>query len=91
MDVALCCKHGLTKEQLSEYKEAFNMFDKDGDGTIDIKELGTCMRSLGQDPSELELQNMISEVDDDRSGTINFSEFLHMMGVVVKNADKESV
>ena len=91
MDDSKCCKDGFTKEQLSEYKEAFKIFDKDGDGTIDIKELGTCMRSLGQDPSELELKNMISEVDDDCNGTINFQEFLHMMGAVVKNADKERI
>ena len=40
----------LTDEQITEFKEAFSPFDKDGDGTITTKELGTVMRSLGQTP-----------------------------------------
>lgn len=38
----------LTEEQIAEFKEAFSLFDKDGDGTITTKELGTVMRSLGK-------------------------------------------
>uniref|UniRef100_A0A8C8UGE1 EF-hand domain-containing protein n=1 Tax=Peromyscus maniculatus bairdii TaxID=230844 RepID=A0A8C8UGE1_PERMB len=53
----------LTEEQIAEFKEAFSLFDKDGDGTITTKELGTVMRSLGQNPTEAELQDMINEVD----------------------------
>jgi len=48
-----------------EFKEAFSLFDKDGDGTITTKELGTVMRSLGQNPTDGELQDMINEVDAD--------------------------
>ena len=50
---------------VAEFKEAFSLFDKDGDGTITTKELGTVMRSLGQNPTEAELQDMINEVDAD--------------------------
>ena len=46
-----------------EYKEAFSLFDKDNDGTITTKELGTVMRSLGQNPTESELEDMINEAD----------------------------
>ena len=55
----------LTEEQIAEFKEAFSLSDKDGDGTITTKELGTVMRSLGQNPTEAELQDMINEVDAD--------------------------
>ena len=41
-------------------------------GQITTKELGTVMRSLGQNPSESELQDMINEVDTDNNGTIDF-------------------
>ncbi len=58
-DICKTCKHvipvrppkfskKLTKEQIAEFKECFQMFDKDGDGTIDTKELGAVMRSLGK-------------------------------------------
>ena len=42
----------LTDEQIAEFREAFLVFDKDGDGTITTKELGTVMRNLGQNPSK---------------------------------------
>lgn len=57
----------------TEFKEAFSLFDKDGDGTITTKELGTVMRSLGQNPTEAELQDMINEVDADGQWKIESS------------------
>lgn len=51
----------------------------DDDGTITTKELGTVMRSLGQNPTEAELQDMINEVDVDGNDTTDFLEFLIMM------------
>lgn len=41
------------------------MFDKDGDGTVSTEELGEVMRSMGQNPTEKELMDMIAEVDVD--------------------------
>lgn len=73
--------------QIAEFKEAFSLFDKDGDGTITTKELGTVMRSLGQNPTEAELQDMVNEVDADGNGTIDFPEFLTMMARKMKDTD----
>ena len=41
----------LTEEQIAEYKEAFMTFDKDGTGSISVKDLGTLMRTLGLSPT----------------------------------------
>lgn len=53
-------------------------------GTITTKELGNVMRKLGQKPTETELQDMISEVDEDKNGTIEFDEFLNLMAKKMK-------
>merc|ERR1712167_311971 len=69
----------LTEEQKQEIKEAFDLFDTDGSGNIDAKELKVAMRALGFEPKKEEIQKMISDVDDDGSGTIEYEEFLKMM------------
>ena len=79
----------LSEEEIAEFKEAFTIFDKDGDGTITTKELGIIMSSLGQNPTEAELQDMISEVDRDGNGIIDFPEFLTMMGRQMNDKDTE--
>ena len=53
--------------------------------SIVLQELATVMRSLGQNPTEAELQDMINEVDEDGNGTIEFDEFLVMMSKKVLN------
>ena len=47
------------------------------------------MRSLGQNPTEAELQDMINEVDADGNGQIDFPEFLTMMARKMKDTDSE--
>ncbi|NWR79303.1 CALMS protein, partial [Centropus bengalensis] len=79
----------LSEEKIAEFKEAFSLFDRDGDGCITTKELGTVMRSLGQNPTEAELQDMVGEVDADSSGTIDFPEFLSLMARKMRDTDSE--
>lgn len=49
-----------------------------------MEELATVIRSLDQNPTEEELQDMISEVDADGNGTIEFDEFLNLMARKMK-------
>lgn len=53
-------------------------------GCITVDELATVIRSLDQNPTEEELQDMISEVDVDGNGTIEFAEFLSLMANKMK-------
>ena len=72
-----------------EFKGVFELFDKDRNGKITSKELGTVMRGLGQNPTEEELKQMIREVDLDGNGTIDFKEFLCLMVKKMKDTDTE--
>eukprot|EP00742_Colponemidia_sp_Colp-10_P004939 GILJ01005275.1.p4 GENE.GILJ01005275.1~~GILJ01005275.1.p4 ORF type:complete len:174 (+),score=32.50 GILJ01005275.1:3228-3749(+) len=69
----------LTEEEIQKCREAFQAFDKDGSGTIDRFELRVVLEAMGQTPSEEEIFQMISEVDEDMSGQIDFSEFLRVI------------
>ncbi|KAL1457265.1 hypothetical protein MTO96_027705 [Rhipicephalus appendiculatus] len=79
----------LSEDATVEIREAFALFDKDGNGVISTKELGKVMRALGQYPTEAELKEMIAEVDTDGNGTVEFPVFLAMMTKKTCTADTE--
>jgi len=80
-------KHGLSEDEVADLKEAFSMFDIDGDGTITIVELKEVMKSLGQNPTEKELKQMIKSVDDNGDNEIDFEEFLILMSSKKPSSD----
>lgn len=79
---------GLTEDEIEEIKEAFDLFDTDGSGSIDPKELKAAMTSLGFDAKNQTIFQMISDLDRNRSGSIEFEEFLDMM--TARMSDKDS-
>merc|ERR1712054_594658 len=62
----------LTEEQKQEIKEAFDLFDTDGSGNIDAKELKVAMRALGFEPKKDEILKAFRLFDDDETGKISF-------------------
>ena len=77
----------LTEEQKQEIKEAFDLFDTDGSGAIDAKELKVAMRALGFEPKKEEVKKMMSEADREGSGTISYKDFLEMMQTKMAERD----
>ena len=69
----------LSQEEIDGCREAFLVFDKDRSGAIDVWELRQVLEAMGQKPTEEELFQMISEVDENMSGSINFAEFLKVI------------
>ncbi|XP_057615851.1 centrin-2 isoform X1 [Chionomys nivalis] len=85
-------KPELTEEQKQEIREAFDLFDADGTGTIDVKELKVAMRALGFEPKKEEIKKMISEIDKEGTGKMNFSDFLTVMTQKMSEKDtKEEI
>ena len=69
----------LSPEELAEFREIFNLVDRDGGGTITKEELGELMDTLGIDATPEEIDLMISEIDSDSNGEIDFEEFVAVM------------
>jgi centrin-1 len=80
-------KNGLTEDEVLEIKEAFDLFDTDGSGTISTEELRKALQNLGIDARNQTLLNMMSDLDKDRSGSIDFDEFISMMTAQMSDTD----
>ncbi|XP_070538783.1 calmodulin-like isoform X2 [Ptychodera flava] len=79
----------LTERQIQEFKEAFAILDKSGEGAITSKDLGVVMKSLGHRPSDSDLESMMREVDTKGKGSIEFDEFLLLMAKKIKEQDED--
>ncbi|CAD2084516.1 centrin-1, putative [Plasmodium vinckei] len=85
-------RNELNDEQKLEIKEAFDLFDTNGTGRIDAKELKVAMRALGFEPKKEDIRKIISDVDKDGSGTIDFNDFLDIMTIKMSERDpKEEI
>ena len=78
---------GLTEDEIEEIREAFNLFDTDGSGKIDPKELKAAMQSLGFEAKNPTIYNMIAELEEENK-EIDFEEFLD--AITSKLGDKET-
>ena len=77
----------MNETEVKKLQKAFSIFNADGSNTISAEELAIVMRSLGQDPSPIELKELIEEVDVDRSGSIDFEEFKALM--IARQGDRQ--
>jgi len=77
--LALMAKKTKEAEDEQELREAFRVFDKNNRGVIDTADLKTIFHALDPDMSDEEIEQIINEVDEDGSGTVDFEEFMKLM------------
>lgn len=66
-------------DRIEELQTLFNLFDTDGSGTIDADEIQALFHKLGFDPNPKKLRDLIMEVDDNKNGELEFSEFCEFL------------
>lgn len=71
-------------QQRREYTQAFEIFDKNKDGLISRQELKTIMRSLGQNPTDDDIEEMLLNVNRDKDGQISHEEFMKIICMQIK-------
>ena len=91
-------KFKFTKEQNRDLQTAFEIFDKDGTGNIDIKDLKVILRALGFEPQEDEIKKLLSTInrsDDEENNkkgfstnTIDFKEFKKIMNNKLRESEE---
>ncbi|CAD8049469.1 unnamed protein product [Paramecium primaurelia] len=78
---------GLTDDEIDEIREAFNLFDTEGTGRVDPRELKAAMQSLGFDQKNPTIFNMIAELENEGTD-IDFDQFLD--AITSKLGNRES-
>ncbi|KAL8600489.1 Dynein regulatory complex protein 8 [Nucella lapillus] len=74
----------MIAESQKKITDAFDIFDHEANKTVDVREVGTIIRSLGCCPSEAELHDMLAEIEEEEpTGYIRFEKFLPMMTKVL--------
>lgn len=72
----MMARKGAGSDPEKELREAFRVFDRDGTGTISRDELRAVMKSLGEDLTEAEIDEMLNLADKDGNGSIDCEFFL---------------
>lgn len=80
----------FTEDQLEEFRDSFNLFDKENDNRIHVKDLGTVLRSLGLHPTEAELTDLLGTIETEGTGKIEFADFCGILARVIKESDPET-
>ena len=86
-------KKELTADQLNEIQDSFDLFQKDdkdsgGEARIDAEDLLVVMRALGHEPRKEDLKKLVTEVDKDNTGQLDFDGYLNI--ILNKMAERPS-
>ncbi|XP_059384004.1 myosin light polypeptide 6-like isoform X3 [Carassius carassius] len=89
--MSLCLKQSdFSEDQILEFKEAFLLFDRTGDGKITYSQCGDVMRALGQNPVNAEVLKVLGnpKAEEMNHKLLDFEQFLPMLQAIAKNKDQ---
>ncbi|KAF9583675.1 Calmodulin-like protein 5, partial [Lunasporangiospora selenospora] len=66
----------------TEAQEVFDQYDRNKNGTINVTELRAAFKDLNQDVSEEDIEGVISDIDTDNDGELNFEEFITLISLL---------
>uniref|UniRef100_M0RDP3 Myosin light chain 6B like 1 n=1 Tax=Rattus norvegicus TaxID=10116 RepID=M0RDP3_RAT len=83
----------FNKDQLEEFREAFELFDRVGDGKLLYSQCwGDLIRTLGQNPTNAEVLKVLGNPKNNelKSRRVDFETFLLMLQAVAKHRDQDT-
>ncbi|KAF0022075.1 hypothetical protein F2P81_025672 [Scophthalmus maximus] len=82
----------FSEDQILEFKEAFLLFDRTGEGKITYSQCGDVMRALGQNPVNAEVLKVLGnpKLEEMNHKMLDFEQFLPMLQAIAKNKDQGS-
>ncbi|XP_043844155.1 myosin light polypeptide 6-like [Dromiciops gliroides] len=82
--------YDFMEDQTAEFKEAFQLFDRVGDGKISYSQCGDVMRALGQNSTNAEVLKILGNPKSDEMNVkvLDFEHFLPMLQIIAKNKDQ---
>jgi len=69
----------MDEEEISEYRDCFNLYDKSRSGKLPCRDAVHVMRSLGVTPTMIEVNKELKKMGKEQSDTMDFSQFLNLM------------
>jgi len=70
----------MDEEEISEYRDCFNLFDKSKSGKLNCTEIVSVMRALGTTPTVLEINKELKKIGKNPAkDTVDFSQFLNLI------------
>ena len=89
--VTISKKLDIPEDKVAEYKESFDMFDRNKKGKITINDITKIMKNFGYPLSKGEAKKMVSSVDSSGDGEVDFEEFVMLMEKHIHNISDDPV
>ncbi|GAA5809592.1 hypothetical protein MFLAVUS_003003 [Mucor flavus] len=80
----------VSDEELKSLREAFNLYDKDKNGAINLQEFADIVKSLEIVTDEKKIQSLVKEVDSNQDGQIDFNEFVNAMTSLLGSTQQDN-